>query len=92
MMTDHDFDLERTFHAPRIDVCGVDRAGVNPLFGPAVFDEVSRIVEAELQEHVVMPAAFAIPSAIEFDSCSGKKVQATGMVDPHSPLSGVASG
>lgn len=90
-LVDFGFDLETAFHAPRIDVCGADQAGVDPVFGADVLAAVRQVMPARLQEHGILPAGFAIPSAIEIRS-EGETAPATsiGMADPLAPLAGVA--
>jgi len=90
-LTDFDFDLEAAFHAPRIDVCGADQAGVDPEFGPDVLAAVGQVMPARWQEHGIIPAGYAIPSAIEVATeGEASPVTSTGMADPLAPLAGVA--
>jgi gamma-glutamyltranspeptidase/glutathione hydrolase len=90
-LIDFDFALEDAFHAPRIDVCGADFAGVNPRFGPEVLEAVNKVLPARWQEHGVLPASFAIPSAIETSSQGENSVNSIGMADPYAPLGGVSA-
>ncbi len=94
MMIDFGFDLEEALHAPRLDVCGTDQAGVDPKFGQDTASAVSKILQTMSQERSVYPASFAIPSAIEMGATSPRNLSASavGMCDPYSPLSGVAQG
>jgi gamma-glutamyltranspeptidase/glutathione hydrolase len=86
---DFDFDIEETFHAPRIDVCGSNYVGVDPEFSSDFFDALGDILPVVAQEHAVLPAGFAIPSAIEV-SFKGDVIESTGAADPIAPLSFVA--
>lgn len=93
-MIDFGYDLEKALHAPRIDVSGLDQAGVDPRFGPEVMSAVDEVLATVPQERAVYPASFAIPSAIEVSAAAPRDFGggAIGMCDPFSPLSGVARG
>ena len=86
---DFEFNLEDTFHAPRIDVCGSNYVGVDPEFSSDVFEAMADVLPVVSQEHAVLPAGFAIPSAIEV-AIEGDVVESTGAADPIAPLSFVA--
>lgn len=86
-MLDFGYDLEKAFHAPRIDVCGGDYVGVNPRFSGEVFAALEKVLPVLRQEHVVVPGGYAIPSAIQLNAASTGQITSTGAADPFTPLS-----
>lgn len=84
---DFGFDLEAAFHAPRIDVSGIDNATVSPGFDGDVLAKVTEIIPAEWLEHSIFPASYATSNGIRWHGPDG----VSAMSDPYHPLAAALS-
>lgn len=64
MSAEYGMDLDTVFHAPRIDVSGVDRIAVDRRLDAAIFDALARDFDVVPAEPLVYTNPFTIASAV----------------------------
>jgi gamma-glutamyltranspeptidase / glutathione hydrolase len=87
-LVDHNMDLDRAFHHPRIDVSGGPEIDYDPALPVDVRAALTQRFQANALEAAVFPSNYACPSAVMIDPQTGGR---TGLADVMSPWSAAIS-
>jgi gamma-glutamyltranspeptidase / glutathione hydrolase len=87
-LVDHNMDLDRAFHHPRIDVSGGQDLDYDPSLPVDVRAILTQRFQANALEAAVFPSNYACPSAVMIDPQTGGR---TGIADVMSPWSAAIS-